>query len=70
MRHGGAAIPLSVNLLKLLFKVEHCFCLGFRCVLVLLGWLWAYGVEVQELRMSKCVGITSLCWRLDVVVMT
>ncbi len=39
-------------------------------MLVLLGWLWACGVEVQELRMSKCVGITSLCWRLDVVVMT
>ena len=39
-------------------------------MLVSLGWLWACGVELQELRVSKCVGITSFRWRFDVVVMT
>jgi hypothetical protein len=54
-------IPLTTNMLKFFFKVEHCFCAGFRCVLVSLSWLWACGLELQELRVSRCVGITSLC---------
>ena len=53
VRHGGDALPFSTNLLELLFKVELCFCLGFRCALVLLGWLWACVVDLQESRVSE-----------------
>ena len=47
-----------------LFKVLVC------CFKALLGWLWVCWVELQELRVSECVGTTTFWWRLDVVVMT